>query len=199
MRLAGRPTAAMLLCGLAAASLFVATTVSPAAYIDGPPPAHTGGFGEPTCHACHFDGPVDDPAGGLALEDVPVAYEPGRGYLIRVVLTRPEMARGGFEMAARFAEGERAGAAAGSLRGVDARVEVTRVDSSGVAYAHHTEAGSALANPGTAEWTVEWTAPDAVAGPVIFHVAANAANDDLSAFGDHIYTASAVSRPAIGT
>ncbi|MCE2514350.1 MAG: hypothetical protein J4F37_04945 [Acidobacteria bacterium] len=32
--------------------------------------------------------------------------------------------------------------------------------------------------------------------PVVFHAAANAANDDASEFGDFIYTASATTRPA---
>lgn len=194
-----------LLCGLPAAGLLVAAflvtaTTANSAYVDGPPPAHTGGFGEPTCHACHFDGPIDDPVGGLALEDVPPAYEPGRRYAIRVVLTHPEMGRAGFEMAARFAEGADAGAPAGDLGAPDARVEVTRVEASGVPYAHHTEAGSALTSDnGAAEWTVEWTAPETADARVVFHAAANAANDDISEFGDHIYTAEAISQPATGS
>ena len=60
--------------------------------------------------------------------------------------------------------------------------------------------GTALARPGAASWTVEWRAPAtaAPAGPtaVVFHAAANAANDDASEFGDLIYTASATTRPA---
>ena len=82
----------------------------------------------------------------------------------------------------------------------DERVQaVTAAD--GVTYAQHTEAGSALTRPGTASWTVEWR-PPATAAPaggataVVFHAAANAANDDASEFGDFIYIASATTRPA---
>ena len=68
-------------------------------------------------------------------------------------------------------------------------------------YAQHTEAGTVLTRPGTASWTVEWrapatTAPGGGATAVVFHAAANAANDDASEFGDFIYTASATTRPA---
>ncbi len=71
----------------------------------------------------------------------------------------------------------------------------------GVTYAQHTEAGSAPTAPGTVSWTVEWRSPAAGthaarAVPVVFHAAANAANDDASEFGDFIYTASATTRPA---
>ena len=40
----------------------------------------------------------------------------------------------------------------------------------------------------------EWTAPDR-GGPVIFHVAANAADGNESAAGDFVYTASGESAP----
>ena len=66
----------------------------------------------------------------------------------------------------------------------------------GVTYAQHTEAGTALTRPGTATWTVEWRPPAAGATSVVFHAAANAANDDASEFGDFIYTALATTRPA---
>ena len=55
-----------------------------AVYLDGPPPGHTGGFGEPTCAVCHFDVPEPDPAGGLVIEGVPEAFTPGERYLLTV-------------------------------------------------------------------------------------------------------------------
>jgi hypothetical protein len=39
--------------------LLLARTVS--AYQDGPPPGNTGGFGESSCHECHFDHPLNWP------------------------------------------------------------------------------------------------------------------------------------------
>jgi hypothetical protein len=44
------------------------------------------------------------------------------------------------------------------------------------------------------DWTVEWEAPPA-GGAVIFHAAANAANDDSSPLGDFIYTVEARATP----
>ena len=38
-----------------------------------------------------------------------------------------------------------------------------------------------------ASWTIAWISPT-TGGSVAFHVAANAANDDASEFGDFIYT-----------
>jgi hypothetical protein len=169
-------------------------TTAGAAYLDGPPPAHTGGFGEPTCHRCHVDRPMNDPAGTLALAGWPDRYEPGRRYDLRLVLTRPGLARGGFELAVRYAgPGPRAGRQAGTLRTRDARAAV--VTASGVAYARHTEEGTDPTAPDTVAWALEWEAPDGGGGLLVVHAAANAANDDASEFGDFIYTLEAHARP----
>ncbi|HEX7050794.1 MAG TPA: choice-of-anchor V domain-containing protein [Longimicrobiales bacterium] len=157
---------------------------------DRPPPAHTGGFGEPTCQECHFEGEPNEPGGTLTLAGVPEAYRPGERYRITITLARSGMRRGGFELAARHASGPLEGRQAGELRPVDARAAVTPYGTPAVTYVHHTAAGTALETPGTARWTIEWTAPT-TGGPVIFHVAANAADDDESPFGDFIYTTSA--------
>ena len=175
----------------------VTTTHAGTAYADQPLPEHTGGFGEPTCHACHFAEPLNAPGGSLALEGVPPAYTPGATYRLTVRLRKPDMRRGGFQLAGRFADGSAAGQQAGTLRPVDAeRVAITPAGSTAVQYAHHTLDGTALAHPDAAEWTLEWTPPDTARGPVVFHAAANAANDDASAFGDFVYTQQAQSRPA---
>ncbi len=158
----------------------------PARYADAPPPAHTGGFGEPTCRQCHFGGELNAPGGTLALDGVPKTYAPGERYEITVRLRRDEMQRGGFELAARFAEGPAAGAQAGTLHPADTqRVAITTEDR--VQYAHQTLAGTKLDTADAARWALIWTAPDTTA-PVVFHAAANAANDDASAFGDLVYT-----------
>ncbi|MGH7700675.1 MAG: glycoside hydrolase family 9 protein, partial [Gemmatimonadales bacterium] len=73
----------------------------------------------------------------------------------------------------------------GAWGALDSTVAVVR-GPGGVPYAQHTAAGSS-ARGDTARWTVEWTAPARSAGAVSFHVAANAANDDDSEFGDFIY------------
>ena len=60
-----------------------------ASYVDGPPPAHAGGFGGDTCHACHFENDLDAPGGSLTLRGVPEAFEPSATYRITVALERP--------------------------------------------------------------------------------------------------------------
>lgn len=187
---------------LLGAGLLLALSQAPAAshrttaalpYADQPLPAHTGGFGEPTCRQCHFGGELNPPEGALALEGVPEAYAPGETYRITVALTRAEMQRAGFQLAARFTEGARAGKQAGTLAPADTqRATITAEES--IQYAHHTPRGTDLSGNGAAQWTLTWTAPDTAAAPVAFHVAANAANDDASAFGDFIYAREARSR-----
>ncbi len=152
---------------------------------DAPPPARTGGFGEPTCHECHFDGDVGAGNGALAL-DVPDHVPPGTTVLLTVRLAQPDMRRAGFMLSARSADGVQAG----ELRAVDGRVLVTLAD--GVAYAHHTFAGTEVAGDSTA-WTVAWDTGGLTAGDVVhIHLVANAANDDASPFGDAIYADSCV-------
>lgn len=164
-----------------------------AAYPADPPPAHTGGFGEPTCHACHFEAPPNPPGGTLALTGLPETYRPGESYMLMLVLARAGQQAAGFQLAARFATGPHAGAQAGTLRPLDERSSLTSAGGQSVQYLHHTEAGTTLQLPDTARWAFEWTAPPAGAVPaggddVIFHLVANAADGDLSPFGDLIYT-----------
>lgn len=162
-----------------------------ALYAAGPPPAHTGGFGEETCAYCHFENPVDDPSGQLSLRGVPESYEPEAEYPIEVVLVRPDLKRGGFQLSARFSEGSEAGEQAGDLV-VDAGS--ARVDlHDRIQYARQTYAGSEPSTADSIRWLLTWTSPDSAAGPVVFHVAANAANGDKSEFGDFIYLEEATS------
>jgi hypothetical protein len=182
--------------GAAAVLALLAVPAEPAraGYPEAPPPAHTGGFGEATCHACHFDGELNAEGGGVTLEGIPAAYRPGERYRITVALRRGEMKRGGFQLAARFAEGPSARRQAGSLRAPDERVKVTEGTTGGVQYASQTRPGIQLTEAGRIAWTVEWTAPATAAGPVVFHVAANSANGDESQFGDFVYTATRSAR-----
>ena len=161
-----------------------------AAYREGPPPAHTGGFAEDTCQACHFDNDVNEALGSLMLEGVPAVFAPGQQYRLTVSLARPGMAAAGFQLAVRVAEGPARSRQAGALRAVDERVQVTHNAETGIFYAQHTETGAAASD--SAAWVVDWT-PGPGSSPVAFHVAANAANDDASEFGDFIYTGDAVS------
>ena len=188
----GFPDAASRRSGGVRAAIFSATclgvTLSVAAHLDGPPPAHAGGFGEPTCHECHWENPLNDPAGTLTLSGVPESYTPGQSYALDITLTRPDLGRGGFQLTARFADGDGTGRQAGMLRPVSSRTTTIRGEDSDIQYAQQTNAGSEVATPNTTRWTVEWASPTGPVRRIIFHLAANAGNDDDSDLGDFIYT-----------
>lgn len=165
------------------------------AHADGPPPGHTGGFGEPTCWVCHDGEPLNAPAGALTVDGLPETYEPGRAYLLTVVLRHPSLRRAGFQLAARVAGGEYRGLQAGTLRPAGPGITVVWEARRGVAYAQH--ADPVVREAGEARWLVRWEAPASALGPVVVHLAANAANDDNSPIGDLIYTATAQSAPPV--
>ena len=161
-----------------------------ATYADGAPPGFTGGFGEQACDACHFEAALNTKPGQLTLTGVPERFAAGERYALTITLSRPAMAIGGFQLSARMENG---GGQAGTLSpgpGEDKRI---KIEPGTIQYANQRQDGTALAEPGTAKWTVIWTAPDA-SGAVIIHAAANAADKDDAARGDYVYTATASSR-----
>lgn len=152
-------------------------------YSDGPPPATTGGFGEPTCHKCHFDSPPSANSDSLVL-DAPSGFEPGKAYVISLRVAQKGMKSAGFQLSARFTE---SGGQAGSLRPLDGRTGLGSADMGPVLYIQHTREGQKLTGDAQNKWQFEWEAPNQHA-PVIMHVAANAANHDASEFGDLVHT-----------
>jgi len=174
--------------------------VALAAYREGPLPNMTGGFGDPNCRACHFDGALNAPGGRLALGGVPSAYVPGRTYPVTVTLRKNDLRRGGFEIVARFASGSRKGKQAGAwIVAKDGRLQMVEGQQDpALLVVQHTTAGSAAPAPGAISWTLQWIAPVSTA-PVQFNLAANAANDDASPLGDFIYLTRTVSRPRAKT
>ena len=180
----------MIRAGLALAA--AAVTLAATAYREGPPPGHTGAFGEPDCGACHFDAIRDDAAGALRI-DVPGEYRPGRSYVLTITVSHPDLDAAGFQATARFAGGGSLGAQAGRLEAVDGRTRV-QVGENGVSYASQSERGAPPSADGESVWTLRWTAPDG-GDPVRFDAAAQVANDDDSEFGERLYLASAGIRP----
>lgn len=171
---------------LAVGAAFVPAEAEPEPpHADHPPPGFTGGFGEETCHSCHFDNDLNAADGRLEIEGLPPAYRPDTVYFVTVRLEREQLPRAGFMLSARFASGKQAG----MLHSTDEYTAVSVVDSTGVAYAHHTLPGTAVTEGSLARWTLRWMAPRdaAPADTVYFDVVANASNDDESAFGDRIY------------
>lgn len=119
----------------------------------------------------------------MALSGLPPVYAPGTTYRVTVALRRPGMLRAGFQLAARLESGEQAG----RLRTLDSTVALAK-GTRGIVYAQQTRPGSTPVLTDAAQWTFEWTSPGGGVGAVLFHAAANAANDDASELGDFIYT-----------
>lgn len=174
----------ILLLGIGVWGRAPAVPSSPPVYAEHPPLGHTGGFGEPTCHACHFGGEVNGGEGTLTVEGLPDSVRSGQSYTLAVTQTA-QMKRSGFMLSVRRPDGSQAG---GLVPLDTARVAVGSPDSSTVQYAYHTLEGTILSEPNRATWSVQWTAPTRVGDSVRVHAAANAANDDASEFGDDIYT-----------
>jgi hypothetical protein len=179
------PSCRSLLMMMAASASALAAAVLPTS--SGPAPAHTGGFGEPTCHACHRDYALNETTGVVQLDSLPRVYQPGRVYLLTLSLKHAELVRAGFQLSARFDDGSNAG----SFRLTDTtllRVQRSR----DIDYLSHAMAGTQQVTGRTARWPFAWIAP-ATQRRVWFHVAANVANNDASEFGDRIFTANFVS------
>jgi hypothetical protein len=171
---------------IAAAIIAAGPPASPAAaYADGAPPGFTGGFGEAACDACHFEAAVNTKPGQLTLTGIPERFAAGERYPLTITLSRPGMAMAGFQLSARMETG---GAQAGTLAPGPGEEKRIKIEPGKVQYANQRQDGTGLSEPGTAKWTVVWTAP-AAPGTVVFHAAANAADKDEAARGDYIYTA----------
>jgi hypothetical protein len=182
----------LLLIVVAGVAFVAAPATARLLYLDGPPPGHTGGFGEQSCADCHFDNPVNDGEGAIEITGLPERYEPGETYRITVTVRRPGMALGGFQAAIRFADGDAAGEQAGSLAPTDDRTMVRELR--GVGYISQTVVDAAMTD-GVVRWGFDWTAPSAKTGErIALHAAGNAADGDDSAFGDYVYLAELFAR-----
>lgn len=155
------------------------------AYPEELPGTFTGGFGEDSCHSCHFDYPLNPDDGSLSLVGFPKQYEPGKAYIFAITLSREKLGQGGFQLSSRFEDGSQAG----SFELNSEHLSFTETEKNAtIQYIQHSLKGSKVNNQTSIRWKVKWEAPDSAAGNIIFNIAANAANGDASAFGDFIYT-----------
>jgi hypothetical protein len=176
----------------AVAALVVTGGPPVAGYAESAPPGFSGGFNEQSCHACHFHGGLNSGPGRVAIVGVPAAFVARERYPITVTLTHPQMKLAGFQLTTRF---QASGAQAGALAPEPGDEERIGIDVQGdVQYANQRMKGAALSTPGTVRWSLVWTAPES-SNPVVFHVAANAANADGTAEGDSIHTAAVTALP----
>lgn len=163
----------------------IVTTIG--AYPNGPEPAVTGGFGEPTCSqsGCHTSYEVDAGKalglGDLVISGFPETYDPGQTYAIKLAVTHTEERYAwGFQLAVRIAE---SGVQAGELQPADDTTQV--LVENGTQYIEHTMDGTA-----TNTFDFVWVAPSGAVGDIVVHATGNAADGDMFPEGDYIYTTS---------
>ena len=164
------------------------------AFSGGPPIQRTGAPNDGTgqdCTACHrtYAPANSDPRGYVRINAV--NYTPGQKQTIRVEVFHPEAKRWGFELTARRTSDDKL--KSGTFT-PNTLVQV-KCDPSGNApcgtdreFAQHLEPATRTGSNGYAVFSVEWTAPDAGSGDVIFYAAGNAADFSNSPAGDRIYT-----------
>ena len=157
---------------------------SPAVYPEHLPGAFTGGFGEKTCHSCHFDYDLNMEDGKLTISGIPESIKAEKIYSLKILLQRKDLQKGGFQLSARFANGKQAGI----FEITDPeRIGFTRQVSDSLQYIQHTSEGTYPESSTEIQWQINWKSPEIISDSIFFNVAANAANGDESEFGDWIY------------
>ncbi len=146
--------------------------------------AFTGGFGEKTCHSCHFDYDLNWEEGSLEISGLPQELIPGESYSIKIEVIREDMGKAGFQISAR----DKKGAQSGVFNISDnKRVMLTNQVSDSLQYVQHSFSGTEPVKTGVNNWVIEWVAPKELPDTTYFNISSNAANGDESAFGDWIY------------
>lgn len=144
----------------------------------------TGGFGEETCHSCHFDYDVNWGEGSFSVSGIPETVQSKKTYEIEILIERDDLGKAGFQFSARFANGTQAGRFAISENN---RLMFTKEVPDSLQYVQHAIEGTEPVKEGMNRWQVEWESPASITDSVYFNIAANAANGDQSEFGDWIY------------
>lgn len=145
-----------------------------AAYPEGAPWGAANPDARESCGTCHYDyEPVRDSA-ALSIAGLPGEPVKGERYRLTIRFAPGEAAVAGFQLIAAAPEG----AAAGSLES-----DAAGIETAGAA----ARSSEAVAVDPDAAWEVTWRTPDELPGMITFYIAASAANDDLSPFGDRIH------------
>jgi uncharacterized protein (TIGR03437 family) len=179
------------------------------AYSSGPDYGYAGAPGEPTCSSCHGD----SSGSGNVTVTFPDAltYTPGAAQHLLVTISDAAQKRWGFELTARPADS--ATMSGGVFTpGSDGFTQLVCTSSSyqfgqfGSAcsgssrypqqYIEQTSSGSRPGQAGSAQFAFDWTPPANATGNMVIYVAANAANNNGSDTGDHIYMSTYTLTPA---
>ena len=147
------------------------------ANLSGSSASYTGAPGESTCTACHVQ---TTRTGFVSLTGAPTTYSPGATYGMTVTVNTTGV-RYGFEMTAIDSAGNQAGNLQPTT--VNTQNKTGIVGANTRQYIEHTSTGNSFSN-----WTFNWIAPSAVAGPITFYVAGLRANNDVNTTSDTTYT-----------
>ncbi|MBN4065912.1 T9SS type A sorting domain-containing protein [Candidatus Amoebophilus asiaticus] len=152
-------------------------------FTGGPPAGKTGAPGDVTCisSSCH-SGTVNTGSGTPIITIVggDTTYLDSQTYTITVSITQTSITKFGFQIVVLDATNSNAG----TVTITDATNTKT-VALSGKTYVEHTSAGST-----SNSWSFDWKSPSTDVGAITFYAALNAANGDLTAANDDIYTTS---------
>jgi len=147
-----------------------------AAYPEGAPWGAANPAAKESCASCHYDyDPVADSV-SIQLEGLPAAVEPASEHAFILRFVDPQAAVSGFQLLATSAETP--AAPAGQFLADAKDIETI---------------GGAARSTATRDaqqgfvWQVTWRAPADASGDLVMYVAASAANDDQSPFGDTIH------------
>jgi hypothetical protein len=150
------------------------------AFSGGPPLGSTGAPGETTCTNCH----IANPGSGQFTITAPTSYVPGQ--------TDTSRKRWGFQLTGLA--GSTPAVNFGVLNPTNTQIAE---GAGGRNYIQHTTAGTFANQTGSAFWTFNWTAPTTNIGAVTLYAAGNQANNDGTADGDQIYTATKTIQPPV--
>lgn len=146
------------------------------AFPEGPPWGAADPEADEHCASCHWERQPVMASKALDLDGLPRRIDAGREYVLTLTLTGTEAKTSGFQVIAS-ADGQ----PAGGFSSGDADVEAAPFAASLRSSAPRPATGN------MARWRFVWRAPSRLDGPVTFHAAASAANDDGSPFGDQIH------------
>lgn len=155
----------------------------------------TGSPGESTCNqsGCHTGVAVNSQSGAITF-DIPGMtnweYTPGQTYTVNVTIAESGRSLFGIGLECLKSNGDNAGTLS---PGTGTQIKNKTVSGFSRKNIVHTLNGGASANSHT--WTFTWTAPSTDVGDVTFYMACNAANNNGSDTGDHIYSYSQVVTP----
>lgn len=195
--------------GILAVSAMVPVLLSAHSY--GPPPGVTAAPGDNpiACTQCHGGTALN--AGGGKVEILLAGdptYIPGVRQHIQVKITDDPQRRWGFQVSARLAK-DPANLQAGTLIPTPGKTQLYCSNytptstgtplpcaTGAIQFLSHIAAGTQAGTQGPAILEFDWMPPDTDSGNVTIYVAANAANNNASSSGDHIYTTNVTLTPA---